>query len=179
MRKNHPTDRRQTGIALNILAIVLVLCFIFGNSLQNGVESGNQSHQVQQVVNDVAASVGMDEPISEKFIRKAAHFGEFAVLGLLLCFDLLAFGLLTGAKKRYISLLLSLTPIPACALLAAVDEWIQTFSEGRAPQLQDVLLDTAGAASTVVLFALLFSLLHMLLQHRKKKKERAAASEQP
>ncbi|MBE6546444.1 MAG: VanZ family protein [Ruminococcaceae bacterium] len=133
------------------LLTVLWLCFIFGNSLQSGTESSEQSGKVHTIVNEVAQSVGIEKPISEKTVRNSAHFIEFAALSLLICADLLCFGILTrNGRKR--SLLLALLSIPICTLLAMIDETIQRFSAGRSCQWSDVLLDTAGAALAVLCF---------------------------
>jgi VanZ family protein len=62
-------------------------------------------------------------------LRKCAHVGEYAVLGLLL---LRAATLMTNFKRsipiRYLSLL------GVCLLVAATDEFHQTFVASRAPQ---------------------------------------------
>lgn len=142
--------------AIPILLTLLWLGFIFSNSLKTGVESGEQSGKVHEIINDVAQSVGIDKPISEKTVRKGAHFTEFAVLALLICLDLLAFGVLSIRKKLYVSSLLTLTAIPVSALFASIDELLQNLSEGRGPQVTDVLIDTSGAVVATLLFLICF-----------------------
>ena len=69
----------------------------------------------------------------EHHIRKMAHFCEFALLGLLLCYSFSALGVSNRTATGYILFL---------ALFAAVlDEYIQSFSPGRACRVTDVLLD--------------------------------------
>ena len=143
------------------LLTVLWLCFIFGNSLQSSVESSEQSGKVHQIVNEVAQSVGIEEPISEKTVRNSAHFLEFAILSLLVCLDLQCFGILTR-KQHPRSPLLGLLSIPICSLLATVDETIQRFSAGRSCQWEDILLDTAGAALAAVCFLGVFFLVRLI-----------------
>lgn len=72
----------------------------------------------------------------EHHIRKLAHFCEFALLGLLLCHSFSALGVSNRTATGYILFL---------ALFAAVlDEYIQSFSPGRACRVTDVLLDFSG-----------------------------------
>lgn len=72
----------------------------------------------------------------EHHIRKLAHFCEFAMLGLLLCHSFSALGVSNRTATGYILFL---------ALFAAVlDEYIQSFSPGRASRVKDVLLDFSG-----------------------------------
>lgn len=72
----------------------------------------------------------------EHYIRKLAHFCEFALLGLLLCHSFSALGVSNRTATGYILFL---------ALFAAVlDEYIQSFSPGRASRVKDVLLDFSG-----------------------------------
>ncbi len=72
----------------------------------------------------------------EHHIRKLAHFCEFALLGLLLCHSFSALGVSNRTATGYILFL---------ALFAAVlDEYIQSFSPGRACRVKDVLLDFSG-----------------------------------
>ncbi len=143
------------------LLTVLWLCFIFGNSLQDGAQSSEQSGKVHQIVNEVAQSVGIEEPISEKIVRNSAHFIEFAILSLLVCLDLQCFGILTR-KQHPLSPLLALLSVPICSLFATVDETIQRFSAGRSCQWEDVLLDTAGAALAAVCFLGVFFLVRLV-----------------
>ena len=75
-------------------------------------------------------------------LRKLAHFGEFALLGLELA------GLFFLNRGRsFKSVCLS----ALCALAAAsADETIQLFS-GRAAMLKDVLLDFSGALTGILI----------------------------
>ena len=81
----------------------------------------------------VLAVVQMILPwITHSVLRKAAHFLEFAVLGILL----MLFAMLT----------------------AMTDETIQSFTPGRNCALSDVWLDAAGALTGAVLLWLIFKL---------------------
>lgn len=153
--------------AIPSLLTLLWLGFIFNNSLQDSEASTNQSQQVQEIVNQVAQSVGIEEPVPHSFIRKGAHFTEFAILGLLLCLDLVFFGIVRFSYKWYFSSLALITSVPLCAVFATVDELLQNTAAGRAPQVTDVLIDTAGALVSSLLFIGIYLLIRFLKMHKQ------------
>ena len=75
-------------------------------------------------------------------LRKAGHFSEFFVLGVLAMLSVLQ------TKVRY----RLLSALSFCALVAAVDETIQLFVSGRSGQVTDVVLDSVGALCGIVVF---------------------------
>ena len=162
----YPKILRVLRIAIPLLLTLLWLGFIFGNSLKDAQASSEQSSQVQEIVNNVASSVGVKEPISESTVRNMAHFTEFFILGGLLCLDVWALGLSPLRPRRRFDLLWLLVSLPVSFLLASIDEFLQTFSRGRAADFSDVLTDTAGASLGIALFLVLFLLLR--LSFRKK-----------
>ena len=48
--------KKQMGLVGNMLAILLMLCFIFGNSLLSGEESGEMSASVRDVLIDFSGA---------------------------------------------------------------------------------------------------------------------------
>ena len=80
------------------------------------------------------------------FVRKAAHMFLFFVLALLVWLALIR--LLKCRSHRVAATAL------LCAALAALDELHQTLVPGRSGKLTDVLVDTAGTAIALALFAL-------------------------
>lgn len=73
-------------------------------------------------------------------MRKAAHFGVYAVLAL--CY-LYALG---DWRRRRVALLLAI-------LYAISDEYHQSWTPGRVPAPTDVLIDTAGAITALWIVA--------------------------
>lgn len=74
-------------------------------------------------------------------LRKCAHVGEYAVLALLLWRALRSDG---PVFREKMSILFGVGLL-ACALVAASDEFHQSFVKTRTPSLRDVLLDIAGS----------------------------------
>ncbi len=93
----------------------------------------------------------------DHFIRKSAHFCEYAALGALTfntVFVLLChFG--TRLNRSFKKIYYLIFPVLWCLLFAISDEIHQYFVEGRYCSALDVLLDTAGAACGVILVFLI------------------------
>lgn len=119
--------------------LVLFVMFIFMNSMQPSVDSSRQSGFVLQIAKQVLAAVGLEKiGITEHFIRKAAHFTEYAVMGMLLYQSLRYHGY-KGSRWVMMTVLIGF-------LVPFTDETIQLFVEGRSGQISDVWLDCAGTA---------------------------------
>lgn len=82
------------------------------------------------------------------FVRKGAHFAEYFVLALLAA---RAFTTSSGAGLRRRWWLASFALVAACALL---DEYHQSFVASRTGTIYDSLIDMAGGATALVLYAL-------------------------
>ncbi len=168
MKKEFVSARKLLRYGLPILLCVLWLGFIFSNSLQNGTQSGEQSKGVHQIVKEVAQSVGYDKPISEATVRTSAHFLEFAVLALLECWVLAAFGFLRLSLPPWYLPMCMAAILTDCALMACVDEMLQRFSNGRAAEWKDVGIDTLGAICSVLCVSLVLLTLRLIRKLRRK-----------
>ncbi|MBQ9794338.1 MAG: VanZ family protein, partial [Clostridia bacterium] len=145
------------------------------NSLTGGEESAKQSGAVVEVVRPSveqilpAVKVEPTEDNVVRFVRKAAHFLEFALLGFLCCVTAKYF-----TKKKSVFLTV---PFGYCVLTALADEGIQLFSQGRAGRFTDVLIDSGGAL-TGLLFAFGCIALAGWIKNRKKEKETPVQKEE-
>lgn len=144
---------------IRILWILLLLVWmgvIFFFSAQTAEESSEMSDGLtMQVIRwlwrdfDSWTAARQEALLSQitYLVRKGAHFTEYAVLGFL------AGGVLySGETKRN-------WYAPAAwgfaSLYAMTDEFHQMFSDGRSPQLFDVMVDSAGAFTGVAVLLLL------------------------
>lgn len=134
-----------------IFAVLSAACLIFiiGNGANTGEKSSTLSGAVREIVNGALSSAGLTVSLSEHLIRKAAHFTEYAALGLLLSLTAYAF-LSRRWKFRYIWM-----PVAACLLTAVCDETIQHFTLGRSGSPADVLLDMSGVLLAAGIVSLL------------------------
>ncbi len=144
--------RKIVFICFLVLSVLWV-CFIFSNSLDNGVESGEKSSAVTGAINSALGYVGVDKPISERDVRTAAHFSEFFIFTALIASDILLCPLYKKIPSS-VSFLSPLFAVPVCFSVACIDELIQNFSTGRAMQFSDVCVDTLGGTCAAVIFTL-------------------------
>ena len=121
---------RRYGRPIWFVLCAAWLAVIFGHSLMpaelSKVESGG-----------LLAWLSKAMPfLTDRLLRKLAHFSEFAVLGLLLAQCLRA-----GFSQ----------PALAALLCAAADETVQLYVPGRSGQVRDIWIDFAGALTAVAL----------------------------
>lgn len=88
-------------------------------------------------------------------VRKCAHVCEYAILALLLWR-----ALRSGPTLRMKMSSLFGTVLVACAIFAASDEFHQSFVRSRTASVRDVLLDSLGAISGLLICASFMSLHH-------------------
>ena len=155
-------------IICTLIALGWVI-FIWSNSAKTGEESGKASSQVHEVVNEVAQNVGIEEPISERTVRKSAHFGEYMILGLIVCIDMIFISNVffnRSVTTRSLSLLVS---IPFSVIIAMIDEFvIQGSTEGRGPSFTDVLIDLSGTTLGFILILIGFLIAVCVANRREK-----------
>jgi VanZ family protein len=144
-----------------LLLTVSVTAFIWHNSLQDAVNSREASKffdlLLVQLVKFSGGTLSWREV--DHFVRKLAHFTEFALLGMMLR------SFFAAALNRGRQLLnrCTLLAVCLCAMVAGMDEYLQQFSPGRSCQLSDVALDSSGALMGILVVELLFYLLYRFL----------------
>jgi VanZ family protein len=132
-------ERTQKKLRLCIVLLVCNVIFIWGNSLLPGELSGAISDFVKDLVYKLLPGTSGAGEGGHGLLRKAAHFTEFACLGALLCWLAAMLG-----KPR--ALAMAVAFLTACA-----DETIQRFVPDRGPAFKDVLIDTSGAITGMIL----------------------------
>ncbi len=156
---------RKGKILLFLVLSLGIIAFIFARSLQPGEESETESGFFVSLLQMLGLG-GMDPGFLEYLVRKAAHFAEYACLGgVLVCF--------------WRAVLLNWWPSGlaagiTAALVASADECLQLSVPGRTGQFSDVLLDTAGAVTGLVLVLLI-----LWLWYRRKKNVSDICHKQP
>lgn len=137
-------DYRQKTVWLFALIWTAV---IFSASLQNGADSGHLSGNITKAVLEFLNSLGIRLSFDDAhfLIRKAAHFSEYAVLGLLVAHAERKAPLL---KSDALCIGLWMVTVPL------MDEWIQHFVSGRYGAFADSLLDMCGFFCAWMLYTL-------------------------
>lgn len=158
-------------ILFTIVASVLLLALymlIFGFSAQDGEASGSISLSLSRLgvefVNGITGSGWTENFIMERAaylehpLRKLAHFGEYAVMGILVHGILLCW---RDRKLKWCTVTVLWVVISATA-----DEFHQYFVPGRCCSIMDVILDTCGGITGMIICHSLF----LLYLHKKNKK---------
>lgn len=125
-----------------IAYLIFIIGFIFSNSLPSIKESAETSGRLLTFINTILESVRLPVMKNDVFIRKAAHFAEFFVLGASVC------GYSCFDKKCDINYIVK--SILFTCLIAMSDETIQYFT-GRGSMLLDVWLDLSGATTGILI----------------------------
>lgn len=138
-----------------LLAACMVMIFLF--SSQNAEISGNLSEGITYRIACIfiqdfkTFSMERQTEIVEGmhfYIRKAAHFSEYALLGLLTFLNACQYFRKTGTRF--------LITLSLCLLYASADEFHQLFTDGRCGSPVDVMIDFSGAAAgTLFIFVIL------------------------
>jgi len=147
------------------VAAWMVVIFLF--SAQTGRQSGNTSGEILKWViglfyrrfADLSATEQTEIlEIMHLFIRKGAHFTEYAVLAMLTANAIQGFSLSLPMHWAI--------PIGFSALYAVTDEIHQYFVPDRACRLLDVGIDTAGAAFGTAVVMLLLAIKKRISHNR-------------
>ena len=116
----------------HIFITIAVMLFIFIQSALPGELSGAESNIVVQFI---ASITGWNEELLSIFVRKAAHFTEFLILGICLAINM------QDQRAKRIG-----------TAYAVTDEFHQLFVPDRACSLIDVCIDSAGVACGVLIY---------------------------
>lgn len=151
-----------------IFAVLLVLWmgFIFSMSCENAEESSNTSGQtIKVVLSTVPEFEKQPEEVKVNIIeelqfivRKSAHFIGYMILGILASGLILQY---ENINKKYPLAFL------ICVIYAISDEIHQLFVPGRAGQVRDVLIDSAGSLLGIII---VMALEKLLIKFNKKHK---------
>lgn len=142
---------------LNIALIIIWMLTIFNFSHQTSTESSGLSDKVivkiAEILTQKVLSATEKAHIIKKYkllVRKAAHFTSYFILGTLII--ILFIDLKINIKKSNIITLI------ICFIYACTDEIHQLFISGRNGSFIDVLIDTSGAATALIIIYLLLLL---------------------
>ncbi len=145
---------KQRIICIIILLITLGwMAVIFSFSAQTGTESGSLSAAIAEPltkwISQLKGGLSAQEEAAlyqqvHTFIRKAAHFTEYGILGGLL------YLLSRAVKIKWVWLAWL-----AGTAYAITDEWHQSFTPGRACTPVDVLIDSAGVMTGILMICII------------------------
>lgn len=132
------------------LAVFTCMAAIFSFSSQGGTQSNSISKGIVEEVKAYVSvpailknSILLQNANSNTLIRKFAHFSEFFILALFLYMAL--------RLTRVGANLSCMITLLICILYADLDEYHQFFVPDRSPVFKDVVIDSLGAASALLI----------------------------
>lgn len=151
-----------------VIIMIVIFCFSAkpaDNSNESSLTVANEIITIyENITNDQLNEDTRSEVLDTLnfFVRKGAHFSEYAILAAAFAFHLLVL------KRK--GMLLYILPVILSCFYAATDEYHQTFVAGRTGMLRDVLIDTSGAALGSLIFTLCIILSLRRSSHRQDKR---------
>jgi VanZ family protein len=143
---------RYTLKPLSFVPALVMMYLIFSFSGQSGAESSSLSYDVgfhfYDIVNNIfglnlsSAQIADYATVNQFYIRKAAHITEYFLLAMSVSLPLYVYKI-RGFKLSILATLF-------CVVYAFLDEYHQSFSYGRSPQLRDVAIDSIGIVAGVI-----------------------------
>ena len=149
--------KSNRSFIIKLILVILWLGVIFFLSSANSADTNNQGAGVTKIIVTNTIKVtnyvhitnielndeNLDKIIKDihPVIRKLAHFGEFFILAILV---------LLMIRETNIKYYYSFT-ILFCIIMAIFDETHQLFVEGRSGNLFDVIIDTTGCLSYIII----------------------------
>ena len=146
-----------------LIIYAAIVLFIWIHSLIPTQESANESAGIMQILQAILDFLHIPLTLTDHFVRKLAHFTEFAAAG-----TVLALHFFPRAKiqdDRRLKAVYNSMPFIISLLTAFIDETLQIFS-GRGPMVQDIWLDLAGASFGAGIIRLIL----LIIDSKKQKK---------
>jgi len=165
------TGKENSDTAKLILSLsitILIMIFIF---FQSSLPADISEKESGLITVALAQVLGMDQEIVSFGVRKCAHFSEYMILGFSLLMTFRSHARLhlrkkqnnTCSKSGILTKLWSpVRAIPITAwctgtIYAITDEVHQMFVPGRSCELRDMLIDSAGVFTAILMVHVLYN----------------------
>lgn len=127
---------------------IMIMIFIF---VQSALPADLSQQESNFIVRYLAQRLRMDEELLSFIVRKCAHFTEYMILGISV--KVTADDLLRQSRRADIQTRTAAILCPWCigALYAVSDEIHQSFVPGRSCELRDMIIDSCGVLTGVLI----------------------------
>lgn len=150
--------RNLTAAVLFWIAAIAWAMVLFVFSGQNANESGQLSRRVTEIVFRIFPNIPLRFEDLHFLIRKTAHFCIFALEGFLL-----GGAMILSFNPHWLGGLLAAA---GCSAMAALNEYHQSFFEGRSCELRDMIIDSAGSVTGVIVITLVLWIIHRIRRNK-------------
>lgn len=164
--------KKKGKMIILTIIIILWMAFIFSMSSKNSTQSSSISGGFTYKILSMffAQFRSIDKTTQDSIVeglqfvvRKGAHFTAYAILGGLCFADLRVLDKFKLKINFIIALVIS-------ALYAASDELHQYFVPGRSCEIRDVMIDSLGALTGIIVVIIFSKLIEKIKQIRTAKK---------
>lgn len=164
--------KKKGKMIILTIIIILWMAFIFSMSAKNSTQSSSISGGFTYKILSMffAQFRSIDKATQDSIVeglqfvvRKGAHFTAYAILGGLCFADLRVLDKFKLKINFIIALVIS-------ALYAASDELHQYFVPGRSCEIRDVMIDSLGALTGIIVVIIFSKLIEKIKQIRTAKK---------
>lgn len=163
--KNNAIEQKEPSIKkllLYLLLTALIMLFIFIQSALPANLSEKESGLITMVLSEYFKK---DPSLVSFIVRKCAHFTEYTLLGISLLFTIREYFRLQQAGKLFKKRTAATTWCIG-TMYAISDEFHQIFTPGRSCEVRDVLIDSLGILTGIVLSMVLVYFMKRI--HEKK-----------
>ena len=123
-----------------IILIILWMYLVFGFSGQDGEQSSGISYKISMILTGNNEEIAI---IIEPYVRKVAHFAEYAIGAILIYLLLYTFQKISSKIRNISSIIITI-------IYAISDEIHQLYIPGREGKIVDVYIDTLGIITGVI-----------------------------
>lgn len=139
--------------------LIIWMGFIFYMSNQPATVSDGQSYKVLWILSSFGIDVnGIFGELANFVVRKCAHFLEYMIL---------AFLVVNVVKTYFVFKVSSILSVIFVFLYACTDEFHQMFIPGREGAFRDVMIDTCGGITLILLYSLIKNLRRKYIKNKK------------
>lgn len=142
------------------LLVLAYIGFIFHNSMTVAVVSETASLKVSEYLLKIFNHFSLytnDITVFNHYVRKLAHFSEFALLGFLVGIALHFCPLFKHKSLNFIFFMI---------LIPFTDEMLQNFYDGRSAQFSDMLIDASGYIFGGLVIYIIFLIIYDIFRNR-------------
>ncbi len=139
-------NKKVLLIIFSIITI-LILIFIFGNSLFSKDQSSTESGFIYNLCKPLLDFIFGKDVITHNIFRKMAHFSEYMLISL----DIMILYIIKNNDSFYKNIYY---PISIGLFIGVIDESLQIISD-RGPAILDVLIDYSGYLTGIIIVILI------------------------
>lgn len=171
------TTKQWIPIVITAILMVAVMIAIFLFSGQNAESSSKVSNSVGEIVVEV---LGIEVPEGQSpssvpiflgfNIRKIAHLTMYFLLGLTSFLFVSSLFRLKSERAVTDIVLTAVSALAISVLYAGLDEVHQLFVGGRAGTVTDVMIDSVGSFTAILLLGVIFVVVHAVKNGTRKRR---------